>query len=190
MAASLVFRLVIVLTLLMATGCTEQNPSSEPPSGVAADPPLVIASWDEVQQMVAGHKGRVVVLDLWSTWCPPCMQEFPGLVELHQEFPEDVTCISVSIDFIGLDDETPESARGNVMAFLKEKRAFFENVICSDTDEVVLDKISLSSIPAVMVYGRDGQLLKRFDNDQGLYGEGFSYQDHVRPLVEEAIATK
>ena len=181
MAASLFFRLVIVLSLLMATGCTE---------AVTADPPLVIASWDQVQQMVAGHKGRVVVLDLWSTWCPPCMQEFPGLVELHKEFPEDVTCISVSIDFIGLDDETPESSRGNVMAFLKEKKAFFENVICSDTDEVVLDRISLSSIPAVMVYGRDGQLLKRFDNDQGLYGEGFSYQDHVRPLVEEAIATK
>jgi thiol-disulfide isomerase/thioredoxin len=179
----------VLLFVLLLAGCRPADPAAQLPP-VIREPPLVVASWDEVEQMVAAHKGKVVVLDLWSTWCLPCMKEFPHLVEIHEDFPGEVACISVSLNYIGLEDETPEDMCEQVMPFLTEKKAFFENVISSDPDNVVLERISLSSIPAVMVYGRNGKLLKRFDNDQGLYGEGFTYPDHVRPLVQEAVSSR
>ena len=179
----------VLLIVLILASCRPADPPLQVPA-VIREPPLVVASWDEVQQMVAAHKGKVVVLDLWSTWCLPCMTEFPHLVEIHEEFPGEVACLSVSLNYIGLEDEGPDEMREQVMPFLTAKKAFFENVISSDPDNVVLERLSLASIPAVMVYGRNGKLLRRFDNDQGLYGEGFTYPDHVRPLVEEAVSSR
>ena len=89
-------RLALLAVLLLAS-CRGADPPGEV-STVSREPPLVVASWDEVQQMVAAHEGKVVVLDLWSTWCIPCKKEFPHLVEIHEGFPADVACISVSLN--------------------------------------------------------------------------------------------
>jgi peroxiredoxin len=46
---------------------------------------------------LASYRGRVVVLNFWATWCPPCVQEMPALVELHHERP-DLAIVAVSVD--------------------------------------------------------------------------------------------
>ncbi len=47
---------------------------------------------------VADHRGRVVVLNVWATWCPPCVAETPGLVRLAREFEGDVVFLGLSQD--------------------------------------------------------------------------------------------
>lgn len=46
---------------------------------------------------LANYRGQIVVLNFWATWCPPCVQEMPGLIELHHERP-DLAILGVSID--------------------------------------------------------------------------------------------
>jgi peroxiredoxin len=46
---------------------------------------------------LANYRGRVVLLNFWATWCPPCIEEMPGLIELHHERP-DLAILAVSID--------------------------------------------------------------------------------------------
>ena len=46
---------------------------------------------------LANYRGRVVLLNFWATWCPPCVSEMPGLVELHHDRP-DLAILAVSID--------------------------------------------------------------------------------------------
>jgi len=47
----------------------------------------------------AQFKGKVILLDFWATWCPPCREEIPGLIELQKEFgPKGFTIIGVSLD--------------------------------------------------------------------------------------------
>ena len=146
-------------------------------------------SWDEIQQSIAAHKGKVVVLDLWSTWCEPCVREFPNLVTLQRAHPVDVVCLGFNLDYSGAAGETPESFRGAVGEFLTRQGASFENVISSDAADDVFQRLNLGSIPAVLVYGPDGQLTKRFDNDDVLYGdEGFTYDKHIVPWVEQLLA--
>ena len=173
------------------------NPgSSPPPANTTTDKQPVasvsveIKSWKDIQALVAAQKGKVVVLDLWSTSCVPCMREFPNLVALHNKYPSDkITCISVSCDYEGLEEEPPESKKPAVIKFLESTKATCTNILLSDADVDVYESIKLASIPAVYVYDTQGKMAKRFDNDAGDYGdEGFTYEDHIIPLIEKLMA--
>jgi hypothetical protein len=114
-----------------------------------------------------------------------CEREFPQLVQLHREHSDNVACVSLNIDYDGSPNSPPESYRKSVLEFLTKYEAEFQNVVCADSSEVLYDKLDLGSIPAVLVYNQQGELSKRFDNDQQEYGsEGFTYQKHVIPFVE------
>jgi thiol-disulfide isomerase/thioredoxin len=135
--------------------------------------------------MVAAHRGKVVVVDVWSTWCEPCVREFPNLVGLHRQYAEDVACISLNVDYIGVDTEPPESFRDKVLEFTRRHEATFQNVISSDPDEEVLKALDAFSVPVVQVYDRDGNLRETFTNDDDQYGDqGFTYEEHIIPRIE------
>jgi len=192
---------MLAICLLFA-GCQERTPPASPEAATQAKSPEVIEtpvdakqevtvevkSWAEVQQMVADHRGKVVVVDIWSTWCENCMKEFPNLVKLHRQFPDTVACISVDIDYDGLEDEPPESFHDKVLAFLSKHEATFQNVISSDPGDDVYDALEVIAIPVVLVYDREGNLKKKFTNEDNEYGDdGFKYQQHIIPLVEELL---
>ncbi len=150
-----------------------------------------IVDWDETQKLVAAHKGKIVVLDAWSTSCPPCMKEFPNLVKLHQKYGgKEVACMSLSCDYAGIKNKPPEFYRERVEKFLSKQGAEFQNLLSSVPSEDLFEKMKLSSIPAVYVYGRDGKLVKRFDNEQAKSdADEFTYAE-VTKLVEELVAKK
>jgi thiol-disulfide isomerase/thioredoxin len=199
---------LLFTALLFALGCgsssppptepTSVTPPSETPAAPAADAEpaepiseitVQIKSWEEVQQLVADQKGKVVVVDIWSTWCIPCVREFPNLVQLQKDHPDNVACISVDANYSGVESEPPESFQEEVLEFLLKQEAKFQNVICSDPDTELFDKVGIASIPAVLVYDREGTLQKKFTNDDQEYGdEGFTYEDHIVPLVEQLLA--
>ncbi len=200
------FSAASIVVLLLSIGCqpSETSPAPSPQGSASADgiqpnepsplePPadavtVQIKSWPEVQQIVAGLRGQVVVLDVWSTWCVPCTVEFPHLVKLHEAYPTDLACISVAANYSGLADEPPESFREEILAFLRQQNAAFTNIICSTPDDDLYEAIGAASVPVVLVYGRDGELKKTFTNDDQEYGdEGFTYADHIVPLVEQLL---
>lgn len=151
---------------------------------------LKIMNWEESMAIVKKNKGKIVVLDLWSTSCDPCMKEFPNLVKLHKEYGKDVACISVSADYAGSKKKPPEYFEERVLKFLTEQGATFDNVLCNVPSDELFEKIDLASIPAVFVFGRDGKLVKRFDGDSaenvGTDDEAFTYAD-VNKLVDSLL---
>jgi thiol-disulfide isomerase/thioredoxin len=147
-----------------------------------------IANWDAIQQWVASQQGKVVVVDVWSTSCLPCVKEFPHFVALHEELAGEVACASVNIDYYGAENEKPEDLKPQVLKFLTSKRATMQNFISSDPDEDVHKHIATAAIPAVLVYDRDGKLHTTFNNDDAAYGpEGFNYADDITPLVRQLL---
>jgi thiol-disulfide isomerase/thioredoxin len=192
----------VLLALSILAGCEQPNsgPGASTTTGPAdkaanlessAAVKLDIGSWDDAQKYVEAQQGKVVVLDLWSSSCEPCVKELPGLVKLHQEHAGDVVCLTVNLDYIGIADEPPETHRATATKILSEKGATFQNYLCNTADTDVYAKLEVAAVPVVYVYGRDGKLAKRFDNEKDEYGkEGFTYQDHIAPLVKELIAAK
>lgn len=150
-------------------------PAAEP----AADVKLVIKDYDGLQQLIASKKGKVVVVDAWSTYCDPCMKEFPGLVGLHKKYgPEKVACISMCTNYAGIGK--PEDELAEPLAFLKKQGATFDNLLSSDADEALYKKLKIASIPCIFVYDADGKLAKLFDKET-TYAE---VEKVVQPLVK------
>lgn len=153
--------------------------------GAKADVKVQILDWAGTQKLVASKRGKIVVLDAWSTSCVPCMKEFPNLVALQKSHATDVACVSLNLDYIGLKNKPPEFYRERVTKFLTKQEAAFDNVLCSEEAEKMYEKLEIPSIPAVLVFDRNGKLVKTFDNsDAEKEEDGFTYKD-VMALVDE-----
>jgi thiol-disulfide isomerase/thioredoxin len=173
---ALVFPAAFALTL----GCGPATKSTERPA-TSSTPAvsLKILDYEGIQKLIASHKGKVVVMDCWSTSCGPCIQEFPKLVALHKQHgAEKVACISLSFDYEGIGK--PEDVQPDVLKFLEKQQATFDNVLASEESDALYKKMNLAAIPAVYVFDREGKLSKRFEGGEA-YGE-------VPQLVETLIA--
>jgi thiol-disulfide isomerase/thioredoxin len=184
------------VALVAIGGCVQSSGSAVPNPPVrqtetalpaSPAPTLEILSWEQTQKRRAKFKGKVVVLDVWSTFCQPCVREFPNLVKLQDRLGDKVACISFNTDYTGAKDEPPESFRKNALAFLTAQQAHLFNVLSSDPNEEFFDKIHLGGPPAVFVYDRDGKLVKRFDNSRVPKVPEFTYKSDVIPLVERLL---
>lgn len=157
----------------------------------AADPDPVAVRLVDVAGLeaeIARHRGKVVVVDGWSTSCPPCVKEFPNLVALQARHGERIACISISLDYEGID--APEDVLPPVEKFLAKVGAgSIVNLLCTEEADAAYKKLDLVSVPAVWVYGPDGALVRRFDEDDATkrLKRPFHYGD-VGAEVERLLA--
>jgi thiol-disulfide isomerase/thioredoxin len=177
--------LLLGVALLVSVGCGQEHSStyrevSAPPSSGEEKPSeikLEVVKYGQLQDALKAKRGQVIVMDVWASWCVPCKEEFPHLVELHQRHAKDgVVCVSVSLD-------NPKQ-RDTALAFLKSKGAAFPNYLL-DEGEAGWDKLDLKSIPAVFVYDREGKLARKFTGDDP--DNQFTYAD-VTKFVQEQLA--
>lgn len=157
--------------------------------GTAAAPPVSLALVDHagLEAEIARHRGKVVVLDCWSTSCPPCVKEFPRLVALAEAYGDRVVCLSLSFDYEGIG--SPEDVVPRVRTFLEAVGAGrVVNLLGREESDVLSKKLDIVSVPVVDVYGPDGGLVQRFDEDAAAkrLGRPFTYDD-VEAAVRNAI---
>ncbi len=147
------------------------------------------ATWSDVQKFIADQKGKVVVVDFWSTSCLPCMKEYPNLVKLKQQYGDDLICVSFNLDYAGIKSKPPTYYRPRVEKFLASRKSELPNFLSTQEAIEVFDAVNINSIPAVFVYGKDGQVAKRFD--ESLFKEGrdepFTYTTDILPFVAELM---
>ena len=149
---------------------------------------LTIKNWEQVQKLVATHKGKVVVVDIWTTTCLGCLVEFPKFAALQKQYGKDkVVCISVNCDYDGIESKPPKYYREDVLKFLRKKHATFENVMLDLSFIAFLDKVKLESTPAILVYGPATKLVKRFDNDDAKSEKDDYLMEDVEALIERLL---
>ncbi|MEX0669994.1 MAG: TlpA disulfide reductase family protein [Pirellulales bacterium] len=144
---------------------------------------------DGLMAAVAARQGTVVVLDCWSTSCPPCVKEFPRLVALAAANPDRVACLSLAFDYEGIG--TPEESLPRVRGFLEEVGAGDVcNMLSREDADFMYRKLDLTSVPAVYVWKPDGSLAVRYDDDYAskTLGRPFTYAD-VEATVQHLLAT-
>lgn len=108
-----------------------------------------------VRRMIDASKGRILVVNLWATWCVPCIEEFPDLVRLHGELSDS----GVSVVGISIDDEEDLSTK--VIPFLDRLNVPFNVWIKqSGGDEQFITAMNpdwSGAVPATFIYDRRGR---------------------------------
>ena len=156
----------------LSTGATPDLTNLEPiPANVWE---TSIQSLDGKQFKLADYKGKIIVLDLWATWCGPCRDEIPHLVALSKEFG------SKGVEVVGVTSEDPKRDLAKVQAFAREFQISYK--IGFAPQEIAIGLVRRGVIPQTFVITRDGHLLARF--------EGFNptlTAPKLRQMVEHAV---
>lgn len=134
---------------LAATGCDRGSH----PERLGKVAPVFTLS-DGVQTLdLSKLRGRVVVLNLWATWCPPCVQELPSLLELQQKMPQ-LAVVGVSTD---QDD-------GVYRRFLAQHHVTLTTV--RDEDQRINALYGTVQLPETYIIDRTGVLRRKFIGPQ------------------------
>lgn len=154
-----------------------------------AEVTVTVADLAKLEETIKSKAGKVVVVDIWSLSCAPCMREFPHLVELSKRYPDRVACISLNVDYIGLKSKPPESYLAAAQEFLNKQQATLTNLLSAAADETVLTKFKLESIPAILIFGLDGKLLHTL-TDTNTGDDGLTYVGDVIPQIDALLASQ
>ena len=130
---------------------------------------------------IADRKAKLTVVDAWATWCGPCKENFPHVVEMNKKYAgQGLAVISLTLDDPGKPKKVAEAA-----AFLKEQNAAFTNYLLDETMDDSFEKLNITAIPAVFLFGPDGKEIKRFTLED--VNNQFTY-DQVEAFIKDYLA--
>lgn len=163
--------IALLLSLLLLTACgdgaSQTAQSGNTPAGTSAPraqypmPPAAASAsqygftlLDGSRMKLADYAGKVLVLDFWATYCPPCREEIPQLIELQRRYgPQGLSVVGLNVG--GADD------RPKVPEFVRTYRIQY-TLGYPDTEMVNFYMGDDDAIPQTLVFDRNGRLVKHF----------------------------
>ena len=135
----------LVISLFLLTGCSS---GSHPPRIGNTAPDFTIT---DSQRTVALSqlRGKPVVLNFWATWCPPCIEEMPSLVQLQKQMGDKVTILAVSED----------ADEGAYRQFVRDHGVDLLTVRDTQQKNEIYGTFKF---PETFIIGRDGKIVRKF----------------------------
>lgn len=151
---TIVLGIVAMLAMLLAAATHYLGDELFPVSVGSEAPPLSAVTIDGTTRTrtLKDYEGKVVLLNVWATWCEPCRVEMPSIEKLHREFaPRGLAVVAVSVDEAGTEDHIRE--------FVRELGLTFE--ILHDPAKAISRDWQITGYPETFVIGREGTIRKK-----------------------------
>ena len=142
-------RAAVPLAFAIALASCTAGESSRGVQVGKAVPEYRAVSVDGDSVSLAAQRGKVVLFNVWATWCHPCRDEIPELLVLYDKYkPRGLELVGVSIDANGSDDA--------IRSFMKDFRMTYP--VWRDPDERVSTEFLVVGVPATFLIDRNGTL--------------------------------
>lgn len=124
---------------------------------------------NELNQVIANRNGKLLLINVWATWCVPCRKEFPALVKLSEKYSKTLDVIAISVDY-------EDVVEDNVIPFLRKNNVEFPVFISGfEKDEDLINYFNKDwngALPASIIYDSAGNKVEFLEGKHSF--EGFS----------------
>src|SRR5690606_749050 len=157
-------------TEMLEPGAAEASDGACPANAKKADLNFTVKDLEGRSVKLADFKGKVILLDFWATWCPPCKAEIPGFVELQEQYGEQgLQVVGVSVD------DPPEKLK----PFADEFKMNYPVIVGLGRDDLQDAYGPMWGIPTTFLISRDGRICRKHS---GLVGKE-RYEQAVKALL-------
>ncbi len=140
------------IIVLLQTKDSSLNLSGKPRLGKGVPAPdFTLPGLDGQMVSLADYRGKVVLLNIWATWCPPCVEEMPSMEELYQKLKaEGLEILAVSMDISGAQAVRP---------FMEKYKLNFPAL--TDTEGAVKSLYQTTGVPESFIIDKDGIIVEK-----------------------------
>jgi cytochrome c biogenesis protein CcmG, thiol:disulfide interchange protein DsbE len=175
--------LVAVLVALGVIGFAWFGRDRFQPVGPGSMAPNFEAVWlDGEPASLRDFQGKVVLLNVWATWCPPCVWEMPSMQRLYDEFEgQDFEVVAVSIDAPAGQRDPLGRPGGNIEAFADSLSLTFP--ILHDPPGLIQRIYQTTGVPESFLIGRDGRIYRKVSG--ATEWDRPQYMEFIQRLLDE-----
>lgn len=151
----LVILTVVAVAFLSLAGCDDSKPQRQPVAkagliGTAA-PEFSLLDMQGNKVTLSQFKGKVVIINFWATWCPPCREEMPSMEKLYRRFADKgLVMLAVNVE---------DDGKELVADFLK--KAPYSFPILLDEDQSVQETYGVFRFPESFIIDRNGLVVEK-----------------------------
>ncbi|MBW2602433.1 MAG: TlpA family protein disulfide reductase [Deltaproteobacteria bacterium] len=140
------------IIVLLQTKDSSFNLSGRPRLGKGVSAPnFTLPNLGGKMVSLADYRGKVVLLNIWATWCPPCVAEMPSMEKLNQELKdEDFEILAVSLDVSGAKAVIP---------FMKKHKLSFSAL--TDTKGAIKSLYQTTGVPESFIIDKNGIIIEK-----------------------------
>lgn len=146
---------------------------------IVADMQVIkLGDWPEIRKK---FRGKVLVADLWASWCISCIERFPAMVELSHRYQKQ----AVQFISLNLDDPGDSAAIKWSNDFIKKMRADFPHYHLNENIMYSFEQLDLLGIPVVLIFDQKGKERFRLtgDNPNKQFGED-DVENAIKALIQ------
>lgn len=153
-------RRIVLLALCIAVVTTACKNSSQ--KAANEDAKLISVNADELNRIVSEKRGdsnKALLINVWATWCGPCVEEFPIITELAEKHEDDLEVMFISGDF-------PKDT-SRVKSFLENQGVDYDTYLKAGSEFTFIEALHpewSGALPFTVIYNKDGQEVGYWEN--------------------------
>ncbi|MCK4946855.1 MAG: TlpA family protein disulfide reductase [Candidatus Aureabacteria bacterium] len=158
----------IVFVMGSVTSCGKEHSVEAVKDNSGPVPEVKKIDAEGLDRLLADNKGKVIILNIFTTWCFYCKKEMPGFIDLHEKYKDEgLESIAVSVDKANVD---------KIQRFVEKNKINFPVFLSSGG---IVSKYSVTGLPHTVIYDRSGKAVKTHVG----FGSKDFFEEEIKKLL-------